>query len=286
MTKLPEFKGRSLVEIPKSIPTANVLGGDFGKSVLQEYKQVAETKYKGADALDVLSYHNDVLEGSNPFAVALVNQIVSQEGLRNATQVDLERAIRLNKVNQQLGLNLKGIYEDSSLVLRSEAEPNEYLAKNLAKQIKARQALKPPVMIPLNGLKLVNDSQSEHDLSFELKEDAQIIYAPILNKSGNFTSEDVDEQTGLPRKTGDNGDRTLYTRDSGLSRLCLGGGLGLGSCSGGLTDSDSGGRVVVVGDSAVDPEKYVAEINKSNAEETARLQKIRDEAIARMRGKQ
>jgi hypothetical protein len=66
-----------------------------------------------------------------------------------------------------------------------------------------------------------------------------------MNKSGNFNSEDVDEKTGLPRQTG-NDNRTLYTKDSGLSRLCLGRILSLYSDWGGLADSDDGGRVVVV----------------------------------------
>jgi hypothetical protein len=280
MTKLPEFKGRPLVEIPKSIPTANILGGDFGKAVLQEYKQIAETKYKGADALDVLSYEDSIIKGSNPFAVVLVNQIVGQEGLRTATPADLERAIRLNKVNQELGLNLRGTYEDTGLVLRSESEPNEYLAKDVAKQIKARD-VKLPVMIPLNGLELVNDSKSEHDLSFKLKENAQIIPASILNKNGYFTSEMVDEQTGLPKQVGENGDRYLYTRNSGLSGLYLDGGLDLDSDWGYLAGSYSGARVVVVGDSAVNPEKYVAEINKSSTERKTKLQRLFDEAEAK-----
>jgi hypothetical protein len=294
MTKLPNFEGRPLMEIPKAIPSANVLGGDFGKAVLQEYKQAAETTYKGADALDVLSYHNNLIEGSNPFAVVLVNQIVGQDGLRTATPADLERAIRLNKVNQQLGLNLRGTYEDTGLVLRSESEPNEYLAKDVAKQIKARN-VKLPVMIPLNGLELVNDSKSEHDLSFKLKEDAQVIHAPILNKDGGyFTSEMIDEQTGLPKQVGENGDRYLYTRNSGLSGLYLNRVLILYSSWDDLAYSDSDGRVAVVGDGAVNPEKYVAEINKANAEETTRLQKIlentrmqhqkiTDEAVAQVR---
>jgi len=280
MTKLPEFKGRPLVEIPKSIPTANILGGDFGKAVLQEYKQIAETKYKGADALDVLSYEDSIIKGSNPFAVVLVNQIVGQEGLRTATPADLERAIRLNKVNQELGLNLRGTYEDTGLVLRSESEPNEYLAKDVAKQIKARD-VKLPVMIPLNGLELVNDSKSEHDLSFKLKENAQIIPASILNKNGYFTSEMVDEQTGLPKQVGENGDRYLYTRNSGLSGLYLDGGLDLDSDWGYLAGSYSDARVVVVGDSAVNPEKYVAEINKSSTERKTKLQRLFDEAEAK-----
>jgi len=280
MKNLPKFEGRPLFELPKSLPTVNFLGGDFGKAVLQEYKEIAETKYKGADVLDVLSYHNNLIEGSTPFAVVLVNQIIEQEGLITATPADSERAIRLNKVNQELGLNLRGTYEDIGLVLRSESEPNEYLAKDVAKQIKARD-VKLPVMIPLNGLELVNDSQSPHDLSFKLGENAQVFYAPILNKSGNFTSEDIDEQSGLPRKTGDNGDRTLYTRNSGLSGLCLDRHLDLDSDSGDLADSYSDGRVAVVGYSAVNPEKYVAEINKSSTERKAKLQRLIDEAEAK-----
>jgi hypothetical protein len=280
MMKLPKFEGRSLVEIPKSIPTANILGGDFGKAVLQEYKQVAETKYKGADALDVLSYQDGVIKGSNPFAVVLVNQIVGQEGLRTATPADLEKAIRLNKVNQELGLNLRGTYEDTGLVLRSESEPNEYLAKDVAKQIKARD-VKLPVMIPLNGLELVNDSKSEHDLSFKLGGNAQVIHASILNKDGYFTSEMVDEQTGLPKQVGENGDRYLYTRNSGLSRFYLSRGLNGNSNWGSLANSSSDGRVAVVGDSAVNPEKYVAEINKSSTERKTKLQRLFDEAEAK-----
>jgi len=36
--------------------------------------------------LNVLSYSNDVVKGSNPFAVVLANQVLREEGLRTATQ--------------------------------------------------------------------------------------------------------------------------------------------------------------------------------------------------------
>jgi len=104
-----------------------------------------------------------------------------------------------------------------------------------------------PVMIPLYGMELVKDQDSRHGLAFKLKEDAEIHYAPILNKSdvSHFTSENIDVKIGLPTKTGD-GNRTLWTRDAGLSRLCLGGNLYLISNNDNLSTSYDDGRVVLV----------------------------------------
>ena len=240
--KLPEFKGKPLIEIPAFIPSANFLEGDFGKAVLEEYQGRAKADYANASALNVLSYDNGVINGSNPFAVVLVNQIIGQEGLRTANQADLERVLRVN------ALPLRGQYEDSALVLRSEDNPNEYLAKNLMVQIKARNPkAEMPAMVPLSGLELVADLNSPHKLGFKLKENAQVFYdLSILNKDGNFSSEDIDVSIGLPKKTGDNGNRHLYTRNSGLSRLYLYGYLGVVSDSGSLAGSYGDGRVVVV----------------------------------------
>ena len=101
-------------------------------------------------------------------------------------------------------------------------------------------------MIPLAGLDIENDSASPYGLAFKLRENAELIEAPILNKPGRFTSADIDPATGLPRTTGKEGDRTLYTRDSGLLRLYLGGYLGLNSDCDGLASSGGDGQVVVV----------------------------------------
>ena len=35
-TKLPEFKGKALIEVPRNIPQADFLSGDFGKAVFGE----------------------------------------------------------------------------------------------------------------------------------------------------------------------------------------------------------------------------------------------------------
>lgn len=267
-TQLPEFKGKPIVEIPADIPQANFLEGAFGKAVLEEYQGRASKDYGNANPLNILSYKDGVVKGSNPFAVALVNQIVQEAGLRTATQADLERILRAD------ALPLRGHYEDSALVLRSEAEPNSYLARNLYEQIKERnKKQKLPVMIPLAGLELENDQNSSYGLAFNLKEDAEIIYAPILNKEGNFSSEDVDEKTGLPTKTGA-GNRILYTRDSGLSGLYLDGDLDLGSRDDGLADSSGNGRVVLVSAGGAS--------EKILGERLSELQKIKDAQITQI----
>lgn len=276
-TKLPQFKGKPLIEISEFIPQIGFLEGDFGKAVLEEYQGRMKADYADASALRVLSYDNYVVVGSNPFAVVLVNQIVQEEGLRTATQPDLERAIKANT------LQLRGQYEDTGLVLRSKESPNEYLARNLMAQIKARNPkAKMPIMIPLCGLELVADENSPHKLGFNLKENAQIFYdLSVLNKNGNFSSEDIDEKTGLPKKTSNEGDRYLFTRNSGLSRLCLYGDLDACSFDGDLACSNGDGRVVVVSaeGTAKNLEQYMSQLqqeaNRQKAEIDVRFNKAK-----------
>src|SRR3989338_7237392 len=241
-TKLPTFKGKPLIEITAPIPQIGYLEGEgnFGKAFLEEYQGKAKADYRNASALNVLSYSNGLVRGSNPFAVVLANQILRQAGLRVATQGELELAMKIG------AMNFGGTYEDTGLVLRTEDNPNEYLAKNLMTQIKARnKKQKLPVMIPLAGLELRTDSNSPHGMTFSLREDSEIIYSPVLNKPGNFKSEDIDQKTGLPIKLS-GGNRTLYTTNSGLSGLFLVSGLYLVSGSDNLALSFDYGRVVVV----------------------------------------
>lgn len=262
-----EFKGTPLVPKDIKFPEVGMLSGDFGKEVLAEYKGRAKTDYGNLSALNVLNYSDNVVTGSNPFAVVLVNQIVRENGMRTATPSDIEKAL-------QAGVNLNGTYEDTALVLRSKDDPNSYLAKNVADQISARQKLKSPIMVPLAGFDLVKDTSSPHSLAFKLREDAQIIYAPILNKDGNFTSEAIDLETGLPKKVGTDGNRHLYVGSSGLSRLFLGWDLNLWSVSDDLANSGSDGRVCVVSGGATSP-KILSEYLTS-------LQTTRDAQIAQI----
>lgn len=204
-TTLPKFTGK--------LPT--FLEGDFGRAVLEDYMGRVKADYKDNYDLKVLTYQDGLVKGSNPFAVVLVNQIIRKQGLRTATQADLERILRTN------ALDLKGTYgrcENSALVLRSENEPNSYLAKNLAGKLKERlgKEYKLPLMINLCDLELENDAGSKnYGLAFRIREEARPIYASILSLSeepnnilSSFSSEDIDEETGLPKRFG-NGDRRL-----------------------------------------------------------------------------
>ncbi|MBS3073773.1 hypothetical protein J4465_03190 [Candidatus Pacearchaeota archaeon] len=158
--KLPKFYGKPMIEIPAIVPVANFLEGDFGKEFLKEYKGRVEKDYNDSDSLNVLKYDNGIVKGSNHFAVVLANAILSQEGLRTANQADLEKILRAKT------LTLNGQYEDSGLCLRSESSPNEYLAKQLMTQLKARGKVKLPVILNLNDLELIKDSNSNYGNQF------------------------------------------------------------------------------------------------------------------------
>ena len=101
-------------------------------------------------------------------------------------------------------------------------------------------------MISLKNLELRNDDNSPYGLAFSLI--GETIYAPVLNHDlGNFSSEDIDEETGLPKKLGQ-GNKSLDTRSdkSGLSGLLLGWDLDLVSDNVVLAGSCGLVRVVVV----------------------------------------
>lgn len=238
MTKA-KFQGKPMIEIPEFVPSICFLEGDFGKEVSKE----VDSRYKGFNAVKGIgSYSNGgVVQGSNPFYAVAVNEVIRSEGLRTATQADLEKAIKTGV------LPLRGQYEDTGLVLRTEGEPNSYLASHLMKQVKARESKRMPVMIPLAGLDLEKDSNSPYGLAFKLRDDVELIYAPILKKFGShFSSADIDEKTGLPKKLRE-GWRYLSTRKKGLSRLIIGSILGeIYSKVGDLQESYDDGRVVVI----------------------------------------
>ncbi len=253
--KLPEFEGRPLIEVPIFIPRANFLESNFGQAVLKEYLGRAKYNYQNAPALNVLSYDGNVVVGSNPFAVVLVNQIVGQEGLRTATPADLEKALKTS------ALPLRGQYEDSALVLRTEGNPNSYLATDLMQQIITRNPkAKMPSMVPLSDLDLVYDANSPNQLRFKLKDSANIYTGlDILNRrDSKFSSKNIDPETGLPTELGE-GSKILHTRrdNAGLSRLYLYWNSDLVSRNEDLADSNYGGRVVVISDKNKEDSKII-----------------------------
>jgi hypothetical protein len=240
--ELPKFTGIPM--IPKDMPVARIgfLEDDFGEAMFKEYNEKVKKDFKNNSSLKVLKYRYSVVIGSNVPACVLMSEIAQQAGYRIALPSEIEQALQ----NRWLPLLVR--YVDTGIVLRSEDGTNSYIAKSLTAQIRARTGKAPefPLLIPLAGLDLKVDSNSEYGLSFILKEDAQMFHAPILAQpSANFNPEDVDLQTGLPRKIG-TGSRCLYNGKTGVSRLYLHKDLNLDSDDGNLANSNGSGRIVLV----------------------------------------
>lgn len=235
---------RALVESQGNVPLIGYLGGGQGS----EINEAIKTDYKGILALQVGNYSNGTVKGSNPFYAVAVQERLPKN-VRVASQADLEKALKWGV------LDLRGTYEDTGLVLRSDGEPNSYLARDLRQQIKALNPRKRlPVMIPLYGLTLEKDQNSPHGVRFKLSEGTDIIYSQMLKQAdGNFSEADL--KIGFPKKLGQ-GSRRFWTRESGLSMLFLYRDLDLGSGYVDLASSDDDGRVVLVQDAGgVAPKK-------------------------------
>ena len=235
----PVSEARPLIKIPEEIPQIGLLGGESGDEINDSIRK----DYKDISALRIGKYSGSVVRGSNPFyAVAVQSRLPA--GVRVASQGDLETAMNLGVYD------FRGTYEDTGLVLRSRENPNSYLAGNLMDQVQDRLGknakIKGPIMIPLYELELAKDSDSPHGLSFKLKEDAELTPAPMLsgaNHGKRFST--TDELSGLRKELG-LVNRSLDTRDDGLSRLWLDRDLYLNSYNDYLANSNDNGRVVLV----------------------------------------
>ena len=219
----------------------SLLKGDFGKQILKEYNQLVQDEYRNASALNVLSFSDDVVKGSNPFAFILLNRVLQDRGKWVARPADLERAL------EKRVIKLDGTYGDSSLVLRSESDPNEYLAKNLASQVKTKgyDVGGDALMILLAGLGLIPDSNSPYDLSFQLTDSSKIILAPQFNKTNHEKEFNRTDEQGLPVFK-DRGSRILYSREEGgICRLCRYWNRDLGAGGTDLVNSNFNGLVIV-----------------------------------------
>ncbi len=252
----PDVSPASNTPIPQ-IPFASAffLSGDFGKDFLKEYERVVKVDYNDASALKILKWNSTkkVVEGSNPYAVIVANQILQPKNIRTATQAELEAILKGNK------LPLQNQYEDSSLVWRSKGNPNGWLALDFYDQFRgAGKPLKENTayVLPLYGLSLRKENKAPNKLAFNLKKellDTPLYFeAPILNsKHGSYiNSSEMDAKTGLPTKVYDTDvpgkNRQLWTRNSGLSRLFLNWNLNINSNDDDLADSGEYGRVVCI----------------------------------------
>lgn len=229
-----EKTAKNVITIP------SFLEGDFGKDFMEEFQGRAKTDYRGTEALKVLKKKGGLIINSNYYSAVLANQILRQVGLRTPTQADAE------KIRKSGELALEGFYIDTGLVLRSEGGEEGYLSKGLMIQLQYRRGKqKLPIMIPLSGLYLKLDCNTQDRLSFVLREDAEIIYDEILNEEGKFDSDDINKKTGLPTKLKKDGDRDFLSNNQGLAGICLYRDSGI-FAGRDIIESKDCGRIIVV----------------------------------------
>ncbi len=257
-------EGVQLIPEGISIPTLSILSGNFGESKLQEYaEKIKRYDEKARETLNVFSFVDGKVKGSNVFAdVELASGII-------ALSSELEHAVRISPGY------FRGTYEDIGLVLRTEGDSyqyNDYLAKNLAEQVKKR-GVALPARISLKGLTLKEDGNSSYGLVFLLGEDSEVINVPEFSYVNNRKSFSRSDERGIPIFDG-NGNRIFYSRENGLSRLYLNVNLNLNSNDEYLADSDAYGRVVVVSGEAAGADilqEYLLRISANLSELRNRL---------------
>jgi hypothetical protein len=260
-TPAPEVKPDVQTQfVPITFKTAFLFEGLFGKDFLDEFNARAKRDYDDATVLKVLSYvtSSNRVTGSNVPSVVLANQILKPMKIRTATQAELEQILNQNT------LVFKGHYEESSLVWRSDENPNEYFAQNISDQLRKHIALNPnsAYVIPLHACSLRQDVGSPNGLAYIINNPELVFEAPILmRKNGSYLySGNMNVLTGLPNEVYDfdlNGkDRRIFTHNSGLLRLGLGRNLDVISYDDNLDLSISDGQVVCVSEQVSAPKKF------------------------------
>ncbi|MBS3078879.1 hypothetical protein J4218_02045 [Candidatus Pacearchaeota archaeon] len=253
------MKNEQVRLIPRELREADFPSARF----LSEEEQ---TKYEEAcKRSNFLEKAKEVLnirrKGSNLFKVLFLNQI----GIKTASLGELESAL-------ENGLCLQGQYEDASaVVLRSAGDSysdNDYIARSLADSLGVQKITSPLVVI---GLEIVADDKSKYGLNLKRTEKTQVVDAPSLgheNHQRKFLRINPDYSIDF----NDNGNRTLWTRDNGISRLYLGRDLDLYSRYEYLADSNDVGRVVIVSSGeagAKNFEQYVSQLNAERQRQIA-----------------
>ncbi len=259
--------------IPREIKEAGFPVARFLSEEEQAKYEEACKQYSGK-AREVLNIGRN---GSNLFKVLLLNQI----GIRTASLGELESAL-------ENGLALQDQYEDApAIVLRSASdsyEPNDYLAKTLSAEIRVKKVTAPLV---ITGLELVLDKNSKYGLSFKKTDKTEAVEAPCLSHKNNqkrFSRINPDYSDEFDDKA----NRTLWTRDNGISRLYLGWDLLLYSGDGLLASSGDYGRVVVVNNAegiAKNFDAYLTQLNSEKERQAAEIEKRYADALRVLKGK-
>ena len=236
------------------VPKVSFLADEY---MLKDYKKRIKSYSEIAQkVLNVFTFQDGVIRGSNSFANVLLDSLFQKEyRLALPSQV-----LNDSELNPEF---FRRNYEDLGLILRTNGDSysnNNHNAKNLYTQLDERD-IKPteenPVRISLKGLELEEDNDSHYGLVHKLTDEAEILQAPeFSHKYGNRRFLKSDKR-GVPIYLSDDKISNLseeeklqlkifYARKDGLGRLCLGRLLDLDSYwNGYLADSSALGWVAV-----------------------------------------
>lgn len=148
----------------------------------------------------------------------------------------------MEKINDQDENFFKGFYTDSpQIVLRTDQsswKPNKYILENLVKQVKKQGfefSSENPLIISNLELAASKSSKNQYGLLLKIGKDTRV------ENDSRFAYSNNEKQIQF----GEN-KKTIFTKEKGLSRVCLYRGGLLDSDYDGLASSGGGGRVVVL----------------------------------------
>lgn len=216
------------------------------KDLFDKYQNVLYEKFSGLASLNVLKEYQGTIKGSNTYSTILINSLLPK-GKHVATPTDLENIIlKDNRV-------LRRSYTDTGIIIRSQDEPNYYLAQDLALQIKTKETIRFPMIIPLRYLNIRLDKNTSSGLAFTLKDDARAISSDMMNKTGFFNNKDKTypiKDGFLPKllhnEYSQENDRELTINNKGLSRLYMNQYLDLVSDLVDLRTSYDAGKTIII----------------------------------------
>lgn len=253
---------REISFIPKNVPKykARVLGKESKELYKESFAKTAEKFGK-----DSLAYKN------------ITNEIDPENITGSQFLFNTELGLYLPKSSEILNLQymddilaqdkdfFDGFYTDTNqLVLRTNKasyHKNQNIINHLEKQLKnsGYEFFKENPLVITNPELILDKKNLEQGYG-------------LLVKIGENTKLENDKRfaSGNKKINLGNLEKTLWTKENGLSGVCLGWNRGLDSSVGNLPDSDGGGRVVVVSDGGIAPK--ILDEYKSNLEKERQKQ--------------
>jgi hypothetical protein len=221
-----------------------------GKDALNLYKTLEKerAKFRENSGLNSAGYNpkNEEIYGSNVAIAGVVNRLVASFGLRVAIPGD--------DVNRNIYNLIKGRYytDFNSLVAQEKKPSNERntgLWKRVIELAEEKLGRSPQFPFRIDGFYVQPDeTEKGYGIKIVPADNFQIVEDERFSSKYNRKKFTIVDKNGVPADLGDNGRRTNFIRDNGLSRVCLSGAGDLGASYDYLADSNDYGRVVLIAD--------------------------------------